>query len=366
MRRLAYFVSSHGFGHAARASAIIDRLLQQDQALQIDLFAGTPDWFFAQSFGDRWPERVILHPWETDVGLVQATALAEDMEATIRRLGDWYPIPEARLNKTADAVEATGAEILVSDISPLGLAAAQTLGLPSVLVENFTWSWIYRGYPSNELESFAQILDPLFDEADLNLRTRPFCGPLGSSSQAVDPVARRPRLDRHTVRRSLDIPEDADVVLVTMGGVPWHFEDLDRHLEARGARDCHLIIAGGADRPTRLGKTWLIPHRSDFYHPDLVQASDAVVGKLGYSTVAEVAQSGCRLGYVPRPVFPESPELEKWVREHMSCVRFEPAQLEDGTWLDGLVDLLAQPLRPALSGGADQAAAHILDFLSQA
>lgn len=360
VQRLAYFVSSHGFGHAARAAAVIDRLFEQAPELQVHLFAGTPDWFFEQSFGGSLPDGLHFHPWETDVGLVQATALAEDMQASLARLSGWYPLRTERLEPAVRAVAALDIDGLVADISPLGLAVAEALDLPSVLVENFTWTWIYRGYGLPELDPFADALEPHFENAGLNLRTAPFCGPLGPGAVAVDPVARRPRRPRDEVRRELGLEPDESMILVTMGGVPWDFTDLESHLSERGLGDCRLVVAGGAETPTRIGRAHLIPHRSSFYHPDLVQAADAVVAKLGYSTIAEVAGCGCRLGYVPRPSFPESPELEPWVHEHLAWTRIEPEHLEDGSWLDGLGELLAQPARAPIGGGAETVARHIL------
>jgi hypothetical protein len=35
----------------------------------------------------------------------------------------------------------------------------------------------------------------------------------------------------------------------------------------------------------------LLPHHSGFYHPDLVNASDAVIGKVGYSTAGRTDRS---------------------------------------------------------------------------
>lgn len=366
---LAYFVSSHGFGHAARAAAVIDHLCRLRTELRIELFTGTPRWFFEQSLGGQvMSERIRYRSWSTDVGLVQETALAEDLRATVQRLESWLPLRSDAVHGAAEAVRSCHAEMVVADISPLGLRVAQELGLPSVLVENFTWDWIYRGYGEPALLPFADTLEPVFDGASLRLRTTPFCGePRAESSEIriLPPVARSARLSRSQMRRTLEARDDAALVLVTMGGVPWKFEDLESHLRKHptDGPEIQLVVAGGADTPTRLGNAFLIPHRSEFYHPDLVQAADAVIGKLGYSTVAEVARTGCRLGYVARPRFPESPELEGWVKRHLSCLRLDAEQLVDGTWLDVLPSLLQKPSSPQQQDGAEPAAHSILRLL---
>ena len=58
-----------------------------------------------------------------------------------------------------------------------------------------------------------------------------------------------------------------------------------------------------------------LPAQSAFYHPDLIHAADVVVGKLGYSTLAEVWAAGVPFGYVVRPQFPESGPLEAWAQQ---------------------------------------------------
>ena len=72
-------------------------------------------------------------------------------------------------------------------------------------------------------------------------------------------------------------------------------------------RDVTFVIPGGADDYLWQENLVLLPHHSRFYHPDLVAAADAVVGKVGYSTVAETFHAGAPLGYVPRTRFRESP-----------------------------------------------------------
>ncbi len=46
-----------------------------------------------------------------------------------------------------------------------------------------------------------------------------------------------------------------------------------------------------------------LPQNSAFYHPDLVNASDAVIGKVGYSTLAEVFHAGVPYGFITRSEF---------------------------------------------------------------
>jgi UDP-N-acetylglucosamine:LPS N-acetylglucosamine transferase len=104
----------------------------------------------------------------------------------------------------------------------------------------------------------------------------------------------------------------------------------------------------------------LLPHQSSFYHPDLVHASDAVVGKLGYSTLAEVYHSGVPFGYVARTHFPESQPLAHYVKRNMPGVVIEEGDFTSGHWLCQFPELLSlKPIRRRGPNGAKEIASYI-------
>ncbi|MEM1181831.1 MAG: hypothetical protein AAGM22_26030 [Acidobacteriota bacterium] len=356
MKTLAYVVSSHGFGHAARSAAVLSAFGALHPDVRLCVVTTTPRWFFEQSLDVPCDYCEVT----TDLGLVQASSLEEDLEATLERLESMFGNPDRMVAPIADALREIRPDLVACDISPWGLEAARGLGLPTVLLENFTWDWIYRGYGDPRLDHAADRFSPLF-RADHHLRLEPYCGPLGDATP-VPPVARPSRRSREAVRQDLGVPESASMALVTMGGVPWSFDDVEAQLEARSGRHV-LVIAGGAPEVKRFPGCVLIPHQSDFYHPDMVAAADVVVGKLGYSTVAEVAESGAAFLYVPRPRFRESPALEAWVLRHLAARRFSPDDLTARNWLarlDAALEALSAESPKASRGGGARRAAEAL------
>lgn len=355
MGQVAFFVSSHGFGHAARACAVIAELLRRRPKTHFHLLTEVPQWFFAESLGDRFT----LHETASDVGLAQDSPLAEDLGLTIERLHR-APIRDpvviaglgARLVKL-------GCSLVIADISPLGLAVAADCGLPSVLIENFTWDWIYSHYADAPpgLRRHGVEMASVFSRADLRIQTRPVCEPV-AGAVTVSPVARQSRLQRAEVRRRLNIPEDEPMALMSMGGVRWDYGPLSA-LERQNR--FWVVVPGGATKIERRGRLLLLPFHTDFYHPDLVTASDVVVGKLGYSTVAEAYRSGAAFVYVARSRFPESPVLGRFVERHMRGVEIEEEALNSGGWLSEAGWLLDGTRRsPNVPNGAEEAAAEIL------
>lgn len=361
MKHIGWVVSSHGFGHAARSCAVIEAIWRHAPDVHLTIFGRTPDWFFEQSLGTPGQNGDYeLVEIDTDLGLVQTSALREDVDATARELRRRLPFDES-CRSLAAAIASSGVEAVVCDISPWGLAAALQLGLPSLLVENFTWDWIYAGYPS--LAQFEAPFRDAFALATRHVQTQPVCRFQDDAISVTPPASRTSRTPRDAIRSELGVENDDQLVMMTMGGVAWSYEHLDA-LERETGRV--WLIAGGTTSPALepRGRHVLLPHRSPLYHPDLVAAADVVVGKLGYSTVAEVAAAGTRFVYVPRPHFPESDELEAWTRTNLVSERFAPELLESGDWLSQLrltVDRIEKrPRRASLPNGADQVAEEVL------
>jgi hypothetical protein len=355
--RIAYIVSPHGFGHGARSAAVLNALWRLRPEIEAHVFTTVPEWFWQDSL-DRPFE---LHEVLTDVGLVQLSPTEEDPQATLRRLDEIRPLAEKAKPMVAE-LDRLGCDFVVCDISPLGLAAAGLAGLPSVLVESFTWDWIYESYFEAEpgLREVAEEMAELCASAGVRIQTEPVCRP-ATGSIVVPPVYRRGRSNRAAVRSTLGLSDDRPLVLVTMGGSSWAFEGAD-HL--KGASDLAFVVFAGTAEIERRDNVILLPVRSPVFVPDLIAAADVVVGKLGYSTVAEAWAAGSRYLFVPRPRFPESPFLAAFVREHLPSVEVSPAAFALGAWVESLEPLLAeqQPTAQTING-ADRIARELLRTL---
>lgn len=355
---IACFVSPHGFGHAARTSAVMLALRQRRPELRFEIYTRAPEWFFRETLGAGHRYHSLL----TDIGMAQRTPVEEDAAETLRRLGAFLPFPEARLDSLAAALHASDCRMVLCDISPLGIAAARRAGIPSLLLENFTWDWIYAAY-LDEAPGLAEpmaALQQIYSLAEFHIQTEPVCNPQLGVDLVAAPISRPPRTDRVTLRHQLGASPESRVILVTQGGMEGYVS-VSEHL-AR-AEDLFFIIPGASSIMERWGNQLLLPHHSGFYHPDLLHASDAVVGKPGYSTLAEAYAAGIPFAYLPRRRFREYPVLAAYIERQIGGFAVSVAEFEQGGWIDRLRALLKTHRRQP--GEAD-GAAQVADFILQA
>jgi hypothetical protein len=272
LKRVACFVTSHGLGHATRLCAVISALHALQPTLEFEIYTHAPAWVFAESL--RLPYN--FHPVAADIGLVQRTPIEEDLPETLRQLEKLLPYSPDLLGSLAQELSSLRCELVLCDIAPLGIAVAEKAGLPSVLVENFRWDWIYAGYleAAPQLQQAIDYLAPLFDRATVYIQTEPVCAPIARAELTVPPISRAPRLPAHAVRQQLGIPAGMKVVLVTSGlsmEAAFFAEQAQAYPQLFFVTPDDVSTIEHAHNLTRVPRS--------VYHPDLVSLSDAVVGK---------------------------------------------------------------------------------------
>ncbi|OQY46334.1 MAG: hypothetical protein B6242_08140 [Anaerolineaceae bacterium 4572_78] len=395
MITFAYFISSHGYGHAARSSAVMSALCQINPDIHFEIFSKVPSWFFRDSV-----KSFTHHNLLTDIGLVQKTSLTENIPKTVRRLNDFFPLDDDCVSQLARELKKLNCQLVLCDIAPLGIAVANMADIPSMLIENFTWDWIYEGYIGayphgyhiehgdshpdigqvqgtvttnstdskvlTDLKKHAHYLKSLFALADIHVQTEPVCYPQ-SVDLTVPPISRPSKTKSDEIRRQLHIDLTHKIVIITMGGIPWDYMFMEHlHTFEVNFPDVHFIIPGLSLKMRIEGNVIGLPHHSKFFHPDIINAADVVIGKVGYSTLAEVYQSGVPYGYIARPAFRESTVFVDYIKHNLHGQPIAEADFIDGQWLDDLPKLIELPrVSNGRINGVDKIAHFIFDVLHE-
>ena len=325
MTAIVFYISGHGFGHAARAMALIDALASRQPGLDIVVRTQAPRWLFERI------ERpgVDVLPCETDTGVAQHDAVSLDEDETARCAAEFYRTFERRVMQEAQYVRGRNPALVVADVPPIACAAAHAAGVPSVVVANFTWDWIYSYYPQFEAAAPGVIgtIAQAYASTALALRLPLHGGfeSMASSVRDVPFIARRSVRDPVDTRRLLGVDARRPLVLSSFGGY--------------GVRLPYERVAAS-------GLTVVTPERPlppGLRHEDLVAAADVVVSKPGYGIVSECVAHRTALLYTSRGRFAEYDVMVAELPQMLRCRHVALKDLLAGHWRESIEALLSAP-----------------------
>jgi hypothetical protein len=368
VRSVFFYISGHGFGHAVRQIAIINALGARRPGLEIVVRTSAPRRLFNQTM--RVP--ITFLETATDTGVVQIDSVRLDARATVARAAEFYRTLPARAAAEAAILNDRNAQLVICDAPPLACAAGAVAGVPSVVVSNFTWDWIYEGYEA-ELHAAPELLPTIrgaYTQASEGWRL-PLHGGFATVPQVADVpfVARHARSDRSRddVRRELSLPRNRPLVLASFGGYGVNGLDQARF-------DCLddvdlVMTAPSTEMPSANGPArWLA--EEDIYarglsYVDLVSAVDVIVTKPGYGIIADCVANQTAMLYTSRGRFVEYDVMVKDMPRFLRCEFIELEMFLAGKWRDGIRRVLSQPPPPEKprTDGADVIAGLICDRL---
>lgn len=366
---IVFYISGHGFGHASRDIEVVHALQRHAPDLTVTLRTAVPAWLFHGAA--RRP--LDIQPLETDSGLAQIDSLTIDERETIRRAVRFYDNFDERVAAEAAWLTTAGARLVIADVPPLACAAAARADIPSVVLANFTWDWIYQGLDA--FASQAPRVLPLIERAyaaathALRLPMHGGFGALAPVIRDIPFVARRSPRGRAAARAALGLNESRPIVLASFGGHGM------RMPYAEVAREGRLLIlltefeaesnADVASIPSVRCLTSRELAERHLRYEDLVAAADVVVSKPGYGIVSECLANDTALLYTARGRMVEYDVMVREMPRVMRCRYVAREDLLAGRWADAVEALLAQPAAPTtpMTNGADVAARFILKTL---
>ena len=357
--------------------------------------AGAAGSIILRTAADPWLlDRTLRVPVErmpaaVDTGIVQIDSLRLDERATFREAREFYATFEARARDEADLLRALQARLVVSDIAPLAFEAAHRAKLPSLGISNFTWDWIYEGYPEHAAHA-GMVISTI--RVAYRKATRALRLPLHGGFETFPVIDDIPLIARHAgrgrdeVRAALGIPARKPAVLASFGaygveslaGGPidclpdWTLVVSNRTMRQEGDIGQHAprtgVAGNGQGGPDVEASTVHVNedelYARGFRYEDLVAAVDVVLTKPGYGIVSECIANQTAMAYTSRGRFPEYEIFVREMPRYLRCAYISPQDLGAGRWRMALEDALSQPQPGAVrTDGADVAVAKIIDML---
>lgn len=350
MMEIGCFISSHGFGHAMRMTAVLEELKIFRLDIHPHIFTTVPRHLFTPPLDD-----FTYHPLLTDIGLAQKSVFEEDIDTTVEQLNKLLPYDETLITQLARKCEAFS--YILCDISPMGIAVARKAGIPSILVENFTWDWIYAPYINDnpQLQVHAEYLRDLFRSATFHIQTEPLCLP-GNADLHCGPISRKIRESPEVIRSRIGC-DDRKTILISMGGIEFS-APIPTTLPALS--HYQFIFAGQKISDKIHENVFLLDRATSIYHPDLINSVDLLICKSGYSTIAECYQADVSIGCVSRATFPESRVMDTFVKDSLNGRIYSEQEFVSEVWLEELDQLLARTRTARIEKNGAQVVAKFL------
>ncbi|GMQ02602.1 hypothetical protein CsSME_00048747 [Camellia sinensis var. sinensis] len=250
------------------------------------------------------------------------------------------------------------ADLVVSDVVPVACRAAADAGIRSVCVTNFSWDFIYAEYvmaAGNHHRSIVWQIAEDYSHCEFLIRLPGYC-PMPAFRDAIDVplVVRRFHKSRKEARKELGIGEDVKLVILNFGGQPAGWKLKEEYLPSGW-----LCLVCGASDNTELPPNFIKLAR-DVYTPDVIAASDCMLGKIGYGTVSEALAYKLPFIFVRRDYFNEEPFLRNMLEYFQGGVEMIRRDLLTGQWKPYLERAVS--LKPCYEGGINggEVAARIL------
>lgn len=344
---IVYYISSHGYGHAARSSQVIAALPAEARVI----VRTAVDARFIERESRR---RVTMVPGRHDTGVLQKDNRTLNWPGTFREARKLQWEAAAQMMDEVDLLRRYKADIVVCDVPPTPLEAARMAGLPSVVIGNFTWVDIFarEGKKQPAAADLARQWREQYALATLAIRTPP-AFPLDYFRyvRSVEPIARRGKNIRQVLLSELGRPRGEKLVLMYFGTFG---DDELRVPEVPGVTFLAM---------TKMPAPAIELNPNEWHFPDVVASVDCVMAKPGYGTVGECMANGTPLIYHPRTEFAEYAVLRQSIQEWGGAVQLPLRALQEGRWKTALEAAFAMNPDKIRSRGAVQAADAILELI---
>ena len=330
MRIAAYF-SGHGYGHAMRGSLVLSALRRYMSHAHMFIKTRAPRWFFIDLAGKTTYEHVPV-----DVPPVQNGAFNVNLQDTEKALQLWTAHSESWIDAESRWLKTESIDLVVTDISPWAAAAAYSAGVPSALIANFTWDWIYSNLSDEytSLKSIIPVLKDHYTKSDWIFVPEPAAHIMPDAYAIhIGMIGKQCPYSRDEIRKRMSLPRDIPLVLITFGGIGARAFDYDK-LNGKNP----FVFLSTEPRPNL--KRCITFDAKTVEHSCLIHAADVVVGKLGYGTVVESIIHGTPFLYTPRDNWPENQILTDAVTQKVPNRELSHQRFFSCDWLESLNTLI--------------------------
>ncbi len=309
-RKIAFYITAHGYGHAVRSSYLIHELAQ---SCEVTVVTDIPKNFFNEELSVPFNYRNAVF----DCGCIQYDAVKVNAEATIRKYYEISADNDAHLDDEVLWVKDHEIDLIISDLVPFAGVIAARSDIPSVSVSNFWWDDIYSSFPDSASQQWLlRRVEEEMAHFTHHVLLNPSMKKLESSSEILSGVNLLRDAESHSdeLHSYLGIDPSLKIALLYTGNYGMEEVEWSKLADIRG---WHFIgihpIPGDPANFTLISK-------EKYTLQEFTASVDVVVSKLGYGTVTESLATGTPILYTSRKLFAEYPVLESYLLRYKHCL----------------------------------------------
>ncbi len=318
-KHICFSITHHGFGHGAISTSVIAALQQQAPGLKISILSTLPDSYFRS----RLSQNYTLIPVGSDFGMTMHSAISVDVPASEQKYLQLLATWAEKQSQEQAILTKLKPDLVVSNISPVTLAAASQLGIPSISLCPFNWSQILQSYSQHPIltEQLIPMMDKAYQSVSLALKPTPHVpNSKQANEQEIGPIAQWGKQRKTDLWQALNLATTTNIGLIALGGltVPIDLSRWPNH------KDWFWLV----DQAIPASRTDMCHYTEpNMAFLDLVFSVDLVITKPGYGTYTELAAARTKAITLMRPDWPETPYLNAYLAQHVSCAEINPALL---------------------------------------
>ena len=278
MKKIVYYITDHGLGHATRSVALIREL--QKNNLEIIIRNSNARTFLKQSL----PGTKIISAI-TDVGpIIKNDGISIDVKKSKPILKKWIDKIEKNAELEFIYVQKINPNLIISDISSMPLLAANKLGISSIAISNFSWFDVLKFIPNNQLNKLLEIYNLANYAIQLSYGTK-----MNNfkKKKKVGLISRTLTKSKQQIKKDLGINQSDRVVLMALGGTKQKIKcKIDKSTKILSMNS---IVQDGDN--VKDVSNWIEGQ-------NLVAISDLVICKCGYGLISECLSNGIPFFYL--------------------------------------------------------------------
>jgi uncharacterized protein (TIGR00661 family) len=279
LKKIIFYISDHGKGHATRSIAIIRQL----QKLDLEIIVRNSN---SINLIKKSLPKIKIISGITDVGsTIRKDGVSIDSELTTKNITKWIKEIPKLVKKESNMFQQLNPDLIISDISIMPFHVAKKFQIQSIAISNFTWSDVIKTTPEN-----IKFLDNSYEMADLAIQL-PFCTQMKqfANKKSVGIVARESTLKKYEFRKIFNINNKEKCIFFSLG-------NSEENLQCNIGSNVKVLTNG-----VKIRNNYSINVSKYTEQQNLVSCADLVICKCGYGLISECVVSGTPFLYVYDP-----------------------------------------------------------------